>query len=59
LVENPEGKKPLGRSRRKGVDNFKSDLREMVWSGMNWIYQAEDREMWRALVNMVMNLLVT
>jgi hypothetical protein len=37
LVENPEGKRPLGRPRRRCVDNIKMDLREMEWDGMEWI----------------------
>jgi hypothetical protein len=41
---------------RMWVDNFKMDLREIGWDGMNWIDMAEDRDQWRALVNAVMNL---
>jgi hypothetical protein len=37
LVENPEGKRPLGRPRRRWVDNIKMDLREIGWAGMDWI----------------------
>jgi hypothetical protein len=55
LVGKPEGKKPLGRPRR-WVDNIKIDLREIGWNGMDWIDLAEDRDQWRSLVNMVMNL---
>jgi hypothetical protein len=40
------------------VDNIKIDLRETGWDGMNWIKLAQDRDQWRALVNMVMNLRV-
>jgi hypothetical protein len=54
----PEGKRPLGRLRRRWVDNIKFDLREVRWDGMNWIDLAQDRDRWRALVNTVMNLRV-
>jgi hypothetical protein len=54
-VGKPEGKRPLGRSRCRWVDNIKMDLREIRWDGMVWIDQAQDRDQWRALVNMVMN----
>jgi hypothetical protein len=43
LVGNPEGKRPLGRPRRRWVDNIKIDLRETGWDGMDWIDLAEDR----------------
>jgi hypothetical protein len=58
LVGNPEGKRLLGRPRRRGVDNIKMDLRETGWDGMDWIDLAEDRDQWMALVNAVMNLRV-
>jgi hypothetical protein len=58
LMENPEGKKPLGRPRRRWVDNIKADLREIGWDGMNWIDLAQDRDQWRDLVKAVMNLRV-
>jgi hypothetical protein len=58
LVGKPEGKRPLGRPRRKCVDNIKKDLREIRWDGMDWIYRAQDRHQWRNLVNTVMNLQV-
>jgi hypothetical protein len=58
LVEKPEGKKPLGRTRRRWVDNIKIDLRETGWGGMGWIDLIQDRDQWRALVNTVMNLRV-
>jgi hypothetical protein len=58
LVGNPEGKRPLGRPRGRWVDNVKMDLREIEWDGMDWIYLAQDRDQWRALVNAVMNLRV-
>jgi hypothetical protein len=44
LVGNPEGKKPLGRSRRRWVDNIKMDLRKIGWYGMDWIDLAQDRD---------------
>jgi hypothetical protein len=58
LVGNREGKRPLGRPRRRSVDNIKMDLREIRWGGMDWIDLAQDRDQWRAHVNMVMNLRV-
>jgi hypothetical protein len=57
LVGKPEGKRPLGRPRRRWVDNIKMDLRE-VWNGRDWINLAQDRDRWRAHVNAVMNLRV-
>jgi hypothetical protein len=56
LVRKPEGKRPLGRPRRRWVGNNKMDHREMGWGGMDWIDQAQDRDQWGALVNTVMNL---
>jgi hypothetical protein len=44
LVGKPEGKRPLGRPRRRWVDNIKMDLREIVWDGMDWIDLAQDRD---------------
>jgi transposase len=58
LVGNPEGKRPLGRPRRRSVNNVQMDLREIGWDGMGWIDLAQDRDQWRALVNTVMNLRV-
>jgi hypothetical protein len=57
-VGQPEGKRPLGSPKRRWVDNIKMDLREIGWSGMDWIDLAQDRDQWRALVNTVMNLRV-
>jgi hypothetical protein len=57
-VEKPEGKRPLGRQRRRLVDNIKMDLREVGWDGRDWIDLAQDRDRWRAYVNAVMNLRV-
>ena len=53
-----EGKRPLGKPGRKWEDNFKMDLREMGCGGMDWIDVAQDRDRWRALMNVVMNLRV-
>jgi hypothetical protein len=58
LVANPEGKRPLGRPRRRWVDNIKMDLREIGWDGREWIDLAQDRDQWRALVRAVRNLRV-
>jgi hypothetical protein len=57
-VGKPEGKRPLGRPRRRWVDNIKIDLREIRWDGMDWIDLAQDRDRGRAYVNAVMNLRV-
>jgi hypothetical protein len=57
-VGKPEGKRPLGRPRHRWVYNIKMDLREIGWGGMDWTDLAQDRDQWRALVNMVMNLRV-
>jgi hypothetical protein len=56
LVGKPEGKRPLGRQRRRWVDNFKKDLKEIGWDRMDWIDLTQDRDQWKALVNTVMNL---
>jgi hypothetical protein len=56
LVGKPEGKRPLGRPRRRWIDNIKKDLLEIGWSVVDWIGSVEDRYRWRALVNSVMNL---
>jgi hypothetical protein len=58
LVGKPEGKKPLGRPRRRWANNIKMDLREIGWDGRDWIELAQDRDQWRALVNTAMNLRV-
>ena len=57
LVGKPEGKRPLGRPRRRWEDNIKMDHLE-VGGGGDWMELAQDRDRWRALVNTVMNLRV-
>jgi hypothetical protein len=57
LVGRPEGRRPLGRPRRRWEDNIKIDLQDVGW-GMNWIELAQDRDRWTAVVNAVMNLWV-
>jgi hypothetical protein len=59
LVGKPEGRRPLGRPRRRWEDNIKMDLRKVGWGGMDWINLAQDRDRWRALVNEAMNFLVS
>jgi hypothetical protein len=54
----PERKRPLGRPKRRWVDNIKIDLGEVGWDGMEWSDLAQDRYKWRTLVNRVMNLRV-
>jgi hypothetical protein len=58
LVGKPEGKRPLGRPRRRWEDNIKADLKEVGCGGKESIELAQDRDIWRALVNAVMNLRV-
>jgi hypothetical protein len=57
-VGTPEGKRLLGRPRRRWEDNIKMDIREIGIDGDNWIRLAQDRIQWRACVNTVMNLRV-
>jgi hypothetical protein len=57
LVGRPEGRRQLGRPRRRWEDNIKTDLQEVGW-GMNWIELAQDRDRWRAVVNAVTTLRV-
>jgi len=56
LVEKPEGKRPLGRPRRRCEDNIKIDLQEVGCGGMDWIDLAQNRDRWRELANAEMNL---
>jgi hypothetical protein len=58
LVGHPEGQRPLGIPKRRWVDNIKMDLGEIGWSGVDWIGLFQERDKWRALVNLVMNLRV-
>jgi hypothetical protein len=58
LVGKPEGKRPLGRPRRRWVDNIRMDLGEVGWGDVGWIDLAKDRNRWRAVVNSVLNLRV-
>jgi hypothetical protein len=55
LVGKPERKKPLGRPRRRWVDNIRMDLVEVGWGVVDWIGLAKDRNRWRAVVNSVLN----
>jgi hypothetical protein len=55
FVGKPKGKRPLGRPRRRWVDNIRMDLGEIEWGGVGWIGLARHRDRWRALVNAVMN----
>jgi hypothetical protein len=57
-VGKPEGKRPLGRPRRRWVDNIKMDHLELGWDDVDWIGLAQDRDRWRALVNSVLDLRV-
>ncbi|KAJ4436544.1 hypothetical protein ANN_16575 [Periplaneta americana] len=56
LVGRPEGKRPLGRPRRRWEDNIKMELREVGYDGRDWINLAQDRDQWRAYVRAAMNL---
>ena len=58
LVGKPQGKRPLGRPRRRWEDNIKIGLQEVGEGCGDWMELAQDRDMWRALVNTVMNLRV-
>jgi hypothetical protein len=58
LVGKPEGKRPLGRPRRRWVHNIKIDLREIGWDAVDLVDLAQDRDRWRSLVDTVMILRV-
>jgi hypothetical protein len=58
LVGKPEGKRLLGRKRRRWVDNIGIDLVVVGWGDVDWIGLAQDRDRWRALANWVLNLRV-
>ena len=58
LLDKPEGKRPMGRPRRRWEDNIKMDLQEVGGSCVDWIDLAQDRDSWRALVSTVRNLRV-
>jgi hypothetical protein len=58
LVGRPEGRRPLGRPRRRWEDNIKMDLWEIGFGDVDWIHLARDRDTWLAVVNTVMNLRV-
>jgi hypothetical protein len=56
LMGNPEGKRPLGKPRRRWVDNIKMDLGEIGRDGVDWIDLAQDMDQWRVLVNAMVNI---
>jgi hypothetical protein len=56
LVGKHKVKRPLGKPRRRRDGNIRMDLREIRWEDVDWIHTAQDRDQWRAIVNMVMNL---
>jgi hypothetical protein len=58
LVGKPEGKRPLGRPRRRWADNIRMDLGEVGWGDVDWIDLAQDKNRWGALVNSVLNFRV-
>jgi hypothetical protein len=58
LVGKPEGKRPLGKRRRRWEDGIRMDLREIGLWGVDWIRLFQDRDLWRAVVSAVMNLRV-
>ena len=58
LLGKPEGRRPLGRPRPRGVDNIRMDLQEVGCGYMDWTGLAQDRDRWRTLVSAVMNLWV-
>jgi len=52
LIGKPEGKRPLGRPRRRWKDNIRIDLREIGWEGVDWMHLDKNRDQWRAVVNL-------
>lgn len=58
-VHKPQGKRPLRRPRYMCVDNIKIYLRVLGWGGMDWSDMAQDKDQWRDLVNMILNLLIS
>jgi len=58
LVGKPEGRRPIGKRRRRWEGNIKLDLKEVECGGMDWIEVAKDRDRWRALLNVVLNIRV-
>jgi hypothetical protein len=58
LVGKPEGRRPVGRPRRRWLNNIRMDLVEVGWGDVDWIGLAQDRDRWRALANSVLNLQV-
>ena len=58
VLGKPEGRRPMGRPRRRWVDNIRMNLQGVGWGDMDWIRLAQDRDGWRRLVSAVMNLRV-
>jgi hypothetical protein len=58
LMGNPEGTRPLGRRKRRWVDNIRMDFREVGWDGMDWIDLTQNRDQWKAVVHTGMKLRV-
>jgi hypothetical protein len=58
LIGEPEGERPLGRPRHRWVDNIMLDFVETGWCDVSWIGMAQDKDKWRAVVNVVMNFWV-
>jgi hypothetical protein len=58
MVGKPEGRRPLGRPRRRWLDNIRMDLIAVGWGDVDWIVLAQDRDRWRVIVNSVLNVRV-